>query len=234
MHIFYHPTPLISPVLNPEESQHCCKVLRLKTRDSILIIDGKGNSYEAEINEPHRKKTSFKIIKNISSLNKPKHHIHLAIAPTKSMDRMEWLIEKATEIGIQEISFIQTSNSERKILKTERLLKKAISAMKQSQNLFLPQINELESFKSFINKKHTGEKKYLAYVEKNNPPEHLKSLIKAKEQALILIGPEGDFDTTEIKQALDNQYISISLGANTLRTETAALVACHICTLANQ
>ena len=165
--------------------------------------------------------------------NHPEHPFrtfrHLVIAPTKNMDRMEWLVEKATEIGIDRISLIKCSNSERTVVKTDRLIKKAVSAMKQSLKATLPQIDELVSFKEFV-KKESAHKKFIAYVDFDNPVE-LQTLIHPGEANTVLIGPEGDFSPEELQLATDNGYQKVSLGTSRLRTETAGLAAVHLLNL---
>ncbi len=211
-------------ILSPEESRHAAKVLRLKSGDSIQIFDGHGGLYTAEIIDPHHKKTAFRIVDK-EHYPPPVSYIHIAIAPTKNIDRTEWFVEKAVEIGISEISFILCKNSERKVLKLDRIEKKAISAMKQSMNGFLPRINELATFKDFITQVDQ-DGKYIAYVDFNNPKQ-LVEAAKDNKNHCVLIGPEGDFSIEELELALEHGFKKVALGNSRLRTETAGIVACH-------
>ena len=210
--------------LSPEESKHAVKVLRLKSGDSIQILDGKGGNYTVEINEANHKKTFFSILDK-EQQKASSHYIHIAIAPTKNIDRIEWFVEKAVEIGIHEISFIVCKNSERKVLKIDRIHRKAVSAMKQSMNTFLPKINELTSYEDFLQNIAATEK-YIAFVDFENPIQ-LKNVITPKNNYCILIGPEGDFTIDELNQAIDLDFQKVSLGNSRLRTETAGIIACH-------
>lgn len=229
MLLFYQPE-LTNGVkhLDTDESRHAIKVLRLKEGSHIHVTDGHGNLYEARITDENHRKCGFELLEN-----HPEHPFrtfrHLVIAPTKNMDRMEWLVEKATEIGIDRISLIKCSNSERTVVKTDRLIKKAVSAMKQSLKATLPQIDELVSFKEFV-KKESAHKKFIAYVDFDNPVE-LQTLIHPGEANTVLIGPEGDFSPEELQLATDNGYQKVSLGTSRLRTETAGLAAVHLLNL---
>jgi 16S rRNA (uracil1498-N3)-methyltransferase len=235
MHLFY--TPDISGetyTLNEEESKHAVRVLRLKTGDTIQLIDGKGGFYTAEIINDHQKHCSVKIISLKKEFEKRDHYLHIAVAPTKNNDRTEWFVEKATEMGIDEISMIDCSNSERSVVKTERLEKVAISAIKQSLKAYLPKINEMTAFKKFIteNRDFKGDK-FIAHCNVPGKLPHLKSLYTPKNNVLILIGPEGDFNPEEVKLALGNGFREISLGNSRLRTETAALYSCTTVNILN-
>ena len=216
--------------LDEEESRHCVKVLRYSIGDSITILDGKGTVYEGKITEASPKKVAFDIV-NSQYTEKPPHHIHIAIAPTKNLDRIEWFVEKAVEIGIQEVSFIYCKNSERKVLKTDRLERKAVSALKQSKGTYLPLINPLVALPSFTST-IKGEK-FIAYVDFQNP-EKLAKVIKPAQQYCVLIGPEGDFSPQELEICMAAGFKKVSLGNSRLRTETAGIVACHILNLANE
>ncbi len=211
----------ITYTLSEEESKHIVKVLRLQEGDKIGLINGKGSSFTCLIISAHPKRCRLKIL-NHSFTPPPEYDIHIAIAPTKQMERIEWFVEKATEIGVTEISLILCKNTERNKLKIERLTKKAISAIKQSKRLYLPRINPLISFESFVNKNPNG---LIAHCEENLERLHFKDYFQ-KTKCPILIGPEGDFTEKEIKIALKNGYKAITLGENRLRTETAALYAC--------
>jgi len=210
--------------LSSEESKHICKVLRKKDGDTLNFTDGKGNLFITEIISADIRKTSVRMVK---SEQKPKQHnyyLHIAIAPTKNMDRFEWFLEKATEIGIDEITPFICSRSERKVLKTERCNRILLSAMKQSLKFHLPKLNEAVTLKDFIKQDFEGNK-YIAHCEEGNKTE-LRTEIK-EQRTLILIGPEGDFSPTEIEMALQNQFKAVSLGTSRLRTETAGIVAVH-------
>lgn len=233
MHLFY--TPDISAetyTLNEIESKHCTRVLRLTTNDQIELIDGKGNLFEAKITDPNPKKCSVEVVKTVKEFGKRNHYLHIAIAPTKNIDRFEWFLEKATEIGIDEITPIICEHSERKVIKPERLEKIIISAIKQSIKAYKPTLNKLISFSEFITQNFEG-KKYIAHCEENSKT-LLKSACKKEENVLILIGPEGDFSPTEIELAKQNNFIETSLGESRLRTETAGIVACHTINLINE
>lgn len=226
MQLFYEPNASVNGfILNKEEAQHCIKVLRKKQGDRIHVVDGSGTFYECNIADTNIKNCQLDV-KNTWKENAPARHIHIAIAPTKNIDRIEWFVEKSVEIGIQEISFMLCQNSERRDIKIERVLKKAISAMKQSVKASLPIINEQVKFSEFISQNHRG-KKYIAYVDSSNP-EQLKEVDCDNQPAIVLIGPEGDFRAEELELALTHNYSKISLGNSRLRTETAGIVACCI------
>lgn len=230
MHLFYTPDiTLPEYVLNEEESKHCVRVLRLSVGDQIILIDGKGGWYEAEILLDHPKKCQVKITREQQENGKRPYSLHMAVAPTKNMDRLEWFAEKATEIGVDELSLINCRYSERDIVKTERLEKVMISAMKQSLNAYLPKLHPLLDFKTFIMSagKFKGQK-FIAHCHPSvqTTKLHLKQLYKPQQEVLILIGPEGDFSVEEVKEALEQGFQEISLGHLRLRTETAALSAC--------
>ncbi len=243
MHLFYTPDiTSITYTLNEEESKHCVRVLRLNEGDKIQLIDGVGGFYEAEITDNNPKRCSVKIIETKKEVGKRNWHLHIAIAPTKNMDRLEWFVEKATEMGIDEVSLIDCKNSERTIVKLERIQKVAISAIKQSLKAYLPKINEVVDYTKFIasTKDFKGEKfiahcySPLSFAEGLGVRSHLKKIYTPKQNALVLIGPEGDFTIDEVKLALDNGFKEISLGESRLRTETAALYACAALNVLNE
>ena len=224
MQLFYIQNPEKEIILSSEESKHATKVLRKKEGDILNFTDGKGGFYKAEITLADSRKCRLQII---SSEQKPKqhsYHLHIAIAPTKNMDRYEWFLEKATEIGIDEITPIICDHSERKVLKTERCNRILLSAMKQSLKFHLPKLNEAIPLKDFLKQDFEGAK-YIAHCEDSEKNE-LKT-VKKEEEALILIGPEGDFNQKEIDLALQNQFKAVSLGTSRLRTETAGIIAAH-------
>lgn len=228
--VFYDPhITSQSQFLNREESNHAIKVLRLSAAHFIDITDGNGNLYKAQITTPNPKSCGIDVIGH-THYPKSNTHIHIAIAPTKNTDRMEWFVEKSVEIGIQEISFLKCFNSERKVIKKERFHKKAISAMKQSLNYHLPKINEMIGFNDLT--MHAGaEQKFIAIVDFTNPKTLLEAASPDCSSYLVLIGPEGGFSEQEIQTAKNKNYIKVSLGPARLRTETAGLVACHLLNL---
>ena len=206
------------------ESRHISKVLRKNVGSQITITNGKGLEWKGEITSILNQKVEAKKISSLQHSNKKKH-IHLAVAPTKSNDRMEWLIEKVTEIGVSSITPILCDHSERKIIRKERLIKIAISALKQSQQFFLPEINSMITFKKYIkNVNHPG---LIAHCGKSSKIE-LKNYNLESEQIHLLIGPEGDFSLKEIKDAISAKLIPVSLGQQRLRTETASILGSHI------
>lgn len=232
MQLFYVPNISGTEViLDDKESKHAIRVLRLKNGDQIQIIDGAGGFYEAKITHASPKKCKLEIAKSVKEFGKKDFHLHIAIAPTKNIDRFEWFLEKSTEIGIDEITPILTEHSERKIIKPERLEKILVSAMKQSIKAYLPKLNKFTGFNELVTN-NTSKNKFIAYcddIEKT----HLKDLPLKGEDTVVLIGPEGDFSPEEIQFASDNGFSVISLGQARLRTETAGIVACHIVNLAN-
>ncbi len=233
MQLFY--VPNISGddfYLDEAESKHAVKVLRLGNGSRIQLTDGKGGFYTAEITDPHPKKCRLEIVEFKPQYGKRNYFTHIAIAPTKNNDRLEWFLEKATEIGIDEVSLILCENSERRTVKKERLEKVAISAMKQSLKAYLPVVNDVTSFEAFIRNCNYSQK-FIAHCRNEEIP-HLKNEVIKDTTAVILIGPEGDFSTSEVSQAKLHGFREISLGNARLRTETAGVVACHIVSLANE
>lgn len=225
MHLFY--TPDIKATiyqLNEEESKHCIRVLRLKIGDRVNLIDGKGGFYLAEIISDHPKRTELHIVEAEQEYAKRNHYLHIAVAPTKNIDRFEWFLEKATEIGIDEITPIICDRSERKEVKIDRSNKIIMNAIKQSLKAYHPVLNEQTSFKNFI-LSAKADVKYIAHCEEQKKSE-IKDSFKLHSNYLILIGPEGDFSEIEIELALQNGFVPITLGESRLRTETAALKAC--------
>jgi 16S rRNA (uracil1498-N3)-methyltransferase len=225
MHRFYIPSVSGDTCkLDEEESRHCVRVLRLKENDDVEITDGKGNLFKAIIENANPKACVLRVgVQNFEPL--PNWELIIAVAPTKNIARVEWLIEKLTEIGFTKFIPVECHNSERTVLKTERLKKIALEAMKQSGRVYLPQIEELISFEKMVNnyKSFAGQK----IIPHCNDSEKkvISSVYKKGENALIIIGPEGDFTKEEIEFAIENGFISVSLNEKTLRTETAALVA---------
>ncbi|MFZ1807317.1 MAG: 16S rRNA (uracil(1498)-N(3))-methyltransferase [Cyclobacteriaceae bacterium] len=229
MPIFYQPLiPEGTHSLDAEEARHATKVLRLQSGDTLQLTDGKGSLYKAIITELSKSACHFSISETVA-IPKRKYSIHIAIAPTKNIDRIEWFVEKATEIGIDTISFIQCQNSERRVINMDRITKKAVSAMKQSGQAWLPELHPIGKVETILNEPCAY--KYIAHVDQANP-KHLKEA-PLQSDYLVLIGPEGDFTQKEIDKAIDKGFQKISLGTSTLRTETAGLAACHILNLIN-
>ena len=223
MQLFYCPELLNEySFLSKEESLHCFKVLRKRVDDHIYLIDGIGGFYEAKITIASQKKVIFNVIKKWNQPQSP-YSLHIAIAPTKNNDRFEWFLEKATEIGIDEVTPIICENSERKIIKNERMQKIIISAAKQSLKSKIPKINKVTSFNDFMNKNHSSH----CFIAHCLPSSKKKFKNEVVSESTILIGPEGDFTTLEVEVALKNNFIPISLGSSRLRTETAGVIACH-------
>ena len=230
MQLFYLENPKDEIILSAEESKHATKVLRKKEGDVLSFTDGKGNLYKAEITVADSRKCRLKVVSTEQKEKQHNYHLHIAIAPTKNMDRFEWFLEKATEIGIDEITPIICSRSERKVIKTERCNRILLSAMKQSLKFHLPKLNEAISLNDFLKQDYEGAK-YIAHCEDGEKKE-LK-IVNKTEKYLILIGPEGDFSPKEIDLALHNQFKAVSLGTSRLRTETAGIVAVHTLNLKN-
>ncbi|MND29169.1 Ribosomal RNA small subunit methyltransferase E [compost metagenome] len=225
MHLFY--TPDISAdyyQLNEEESKHCVRVLRLNNGDIVYLIDGVGGFYKTEITDAHPKRCTLHVLEKQSDFGKRNFYLHIAIAPTKNIERIEWFLEKATEIGIDEITPIICQRSERKEIKTDRLNKIIVSAIKQSLKAFKPKLNESTDFKQFIVRSKL-KRKYIAHCIESDR-QSLRESYKANEEVLLLIGPEGDFTPAEIELALQNGFVPVTLGESRLRTETAGVVAC--------
>jgi 16S rRNA (uracil1498-N3)-methyltransferase len=216
--------------LSEEESRHCVNVLRHSNNDEIMIFDGSGGKHHSVLTNVSKNSCTFEIIESEIEANK-KFNIHLAIAPTKNADRMEWLVEKLAEIGVDELTFLKTQHSERRKLRIDRLEKKSISAMKQSGNPFKLRINEIQEFDDFIGNSNT-DKKFIAHVSTNHS--YLGNVLEHSKDTCILIGPEGDFNNQEVDKAIKAGFQAVSLGKNTFRTETAGFVACCIVNTVNQ
>ena len=232
MHVFYTPDIQTSAELPEEEAQHCVRVLRLNAGDEISLTDGKGNFYRAEITIATNKRCIVNILETIPQEPLWNGYLHIAMAPTKNMDRTEWFAEKATEIGLNELTFLNCRFSERKVIKTERISKILVSAIKQSLKARIPLLNEMTDFNRFIEQPFKGQK-FIAHCYEGEKP-LLKEVLRKGEDVLVLIGPEGDFSEEEVQKAIKHGFTPISLGKSRLRTETAALVACHILNLQNQ
>ncbi|WP_194777493.1 16S rRNA (uracil(1498)-N(3))-methyltransferase [Pararhodonellum marinum] len=219
--------------LSPEESRHMAKALRKKIGDLVHFTDGKGSLFVCKIDTINPKNVQLSIVER-EFQPIPPYYIHLAVAPTKNLDRMEWMIEKITEIGIQEVSFLRTVNSERGILKLDRLEKKMISACKQSYKTHLPKVNEMRDYEEFVSDlEFQTFQKFIAYVDEDNSV-HLAEQAVQDNSYLVLIGPEGDFAPKEIDLAIKHQFSPCSLGQSRLRTETAGIVAVHTLNLIHE
>jgi len=226
MHIFYTPD-ITQPTytLNEEESKHCIRVLRLPVGTLIYLVDGKGGFYTAEIATDNPKKVSLKVLNVETDYQKRNHYLHVAVAPTKNIDRIEWFLEKATELGIDEITPIISDRSERKVVKEDRLNKVITSAVKQSIKAYHPKLNDAISLDAFLKLPFEGDK-LIAHCIINDGKQYISDLVKPHGRYLIMIGPEGDFTSDEVDNALNKGFKALTLGDNRLRTETAALSVC--------
>lgn len=226
MHVFYTPDIRSNEyTLSEEESRHCTKVLRLGVGAHVYLIDGIGGLYKAEIVNEGKRQVLLQIIEVQREYQKRNHHLHIAIAPTKNIDRLEWFLEKATEIGIAEITPVICERSERKVVKEDRLYKVITSAVKQSLQAYHPVLNPQTSMAAFLKQSNQGIK-MIAHCVDNAPRQFITDVIQPQQRYVILIGPEGDFTPAEIELALQNDYKPLTLGNTRLRTETAALAAC--------
>ena len=234
MQLFYNPDiheATSSFTFDKEESKHIVKVLRKSVGDVLHITNGLGWMFDGEITNADIKKCQANI-SNAKQHPKREYKLHLAVAPTKMNDRFEWFLEKATEIGIDAITPILCDHGERKVIKLDRFEKILQSAMKQSLQCYLPTINELTPFNNFVNQDFEGQK-YIAHCE-DSDRNSLKSQLKPDQDIVILIGPEGDFSVKEIETALQHNFIPVTLGNTRLRTETAAIAACHSVAFVNE
>lgn len=239
---FYSPDILTTLSLPPEESQHCVRVLRHKEGDEICVIDGLGNRYACRITEAYPRSVMVEIISETKIPDFWKVNITLAVAPTKNMDRLEWLTEKAVEYGINKIIPVICEHSERKVVKVDRLRKIAVSAMKQSLKASLPEIEESISFSTFLkniqtdNGNSSGEnpQKFMGYCDKAYPLKNLIAEYTPGRNVVILIGPEGDFSESEVSAAVEAGFIPVTFGESRFRTETAALASIAIIHFLNQ
>jgi 16S rRNA (uracil1498-N3)-methyltransferase len=234
MQLFYAPEITSEKIylLPEEESSHCIAVLRYKEGQDITITDGKGSIFFAVIVRMAKKQVTVEI-KEAQKISNPRsYHLHIAIAPTKNIERFEWFLEKTTEIGIDEITPLITENSERRVIRADRLEKIMIAAMKQSLKAFLPRLNPICNFHDFMNAVHQ-DRRFIAHCFKDARI-LLQNAYSPGTDATIMIGPEGDFTPNEIQQAMEKGFTSISLGDSRLRTETAGIVACHTLYIQNQ
>ena len=231
MYLFYTPDIETTRCLSEEESGHCVRVLRYGRGDEILLTDGRGTTYRARITNPHPKHCEFEILSSEKQAPTHDFYLHIAIAPTKNIERLEWMVEKCTEIGVDEITPLLCRYSERKTLRTDRLEKIILSAAKQSLTPYLPKLNPLTDFEALIERAEQ-EQRFIAHCYKDDKRE-LKDEIRRGKSVCVLIGPEGDFSEEEVAQAIKNGFVPVGLGKSRLRTETAGVVACHTAVLMN-
>lgn len=221
-----------SIVLNEDEAKHCTKVLRKVVGDEINVIDGLGNLYYARVESIGKRDCVCSIIRKIENFGSHNYYVRMCVAPTKNIDRFEFFVEKAVEIGVDEIIPVCSENSERKVLKSDRIERIILSAMKQSYKATMPKLLEMTDIKEILSSNFSG-KKCIAHCE-NQEKKLLRDEVEKQEEITILIGPEGDFSLSEIELAKKNGWIPISLGESRLRTETAAIAAVHIVEVMNQ
>ncbi len=235
MNIFYaNDIKLPDITLSPEESAHCIRVLRLGTGDKVQVIDGQGGYYNAVITVPDAKHCKLTVTETINNQAQRNYTVHIAIAPTKNMDRFEWFVEKAVEIGIDIITPLLCHHSERKVLKTERLERLIVSTLKQAIIPSRPLLHELTGFKDFVTAQdQTNTDLFIAHCEETDRKK-LVQACTAGRNTIVMIGPEGDFSPDEIRLALNHHFVPVSLGNNRLRTETAGIASCHTLNLVNE
>ena len=232
--------------LTKEDTQHAVRVLRMTEGDELWLMDGRGGFYQAEITVASNHRCAYRIVNELPQFRAWQGHLHLAVAPTKLNERIEWFAEKATEVGFDELSFLDCRFSERRTIKTERIEKIVVSAMKQSHKAWKPIVNDILSFKSFVTAERKGQK-FICHcydeADINVTPQEQESrtqkpflldVLKVGEDATVLIGPEGDFSVEEVRLAEQSGYVPVSLGCSRLRTETAALVAVHLMQIRNE
>ena len=232
MHLFYTPDIATTLELPQDEAAHALRVLRLTEGDEVMLTDGKGSFYRAQIDLISGKRCYVRIVETTTPEPLWHGHLHLAMAPTKNMDRIEWFAEKATEIGVDAVTFLNCRFSERKVVKNDRVERIVVSAMKQSLKYRKPQLGEMLPFKEFVKAERTGAK-FIAHCHEDEKV-LLKDVLLPGEDATVLIGPEGDFSPEEVQMAIEAGYRPVSLGSSRLRTETAALVACHTFIMKNE
>lgn len=230
---FYAPDIADTLTLPESDSGHCVRVLRMRSGDELEVVDGRGNLYSCRLADDSPKHATVDILSCRALPRVWSSDITIAVAPTKNADRMEWLVEKLVEIGVDRIVPLRCRHSERKAINTERLRKIAVSAMKQSLKAVLPRIDDMTPFDQYLAKEHSAAK-FIAYCDPSIPRQLLARKYTPGVDTAILIGPEGDFDPTEIRAALDGGWCAVTLGDNRLRTETAALVACDTCHIISQ
>ena len=233
MNVFYLPTAQLGTISFPEEeSKHIVKVLRMKEGDRFCVTDGNGSLYDAELVDAHPKRAAAELSNQRQGYDLRDFKVSIAIAPTKLNERTEWFLEKATEIGIDEVKLFASYHSERRTANVERFKKIIVAAMKQSVKSKMPVIEDIVAFDKLVRQNYDGQK-FIAWID-DDVTEQLCDLYRKGENALVLIGPEGDFSKEEVALAKENGFVPVSLGKARLRTETAAVVACHTIQLINQ
>ena len=234
MNIFYAPTIEAGQlILSEEEARHCVQVLRHKSGDIIQVVDGKGGRYVGQISTTGKRQCSVDIVEQEIQPANRAIQLHLAIAPTKNINRFEWLLEKATEIGIEYIHPLLCEHSERKKIRKDRLERILVAAMKQSQRAHLPVLTEMTSFSDFLEQLPPDTQRFIAHCV-DGPKMHLQNQLIPGKDIVILVGPEGDFSPAEIEEAVQHEFVPVHLGQTRLRTETAGLFACSIVQLKNE
>lgn len=228
---FYQPDIELGE-LTKDDTQHAVRVLRMREGDELWLMDGRGTFYRAEISMASNHRCAYRVVERLPQSRAWMGHLHLAVAPTKLNDRIEWLAEKATEIGFDELTFLNCQFSERRVVKEERIDKILISAMKQSRKAWKPVLNGMTDFHRFVTEERSGQK-FICHCYEGDKP-FLMDVLRQGEDATVLIGPEGDFSVDEVRLAEANGYKAVSLGWSRLRTETAALVAVHLMQIKNQ
>ncbi len=235
VHYFYVPNAGTNDTLPDDEAQHALRVLRLSEGDELHLMDGVGNFYRAEVSLATNHNCSYRIIKSMPQRRPWRGHICLAIAPTKMMERTEWLVEKATEIGVDEMVFLNCRFSERRQIKLPRIEKICISAVKQSRKAWMPELSGMIDFDDFVSTRNKG-RRFIAHCYEEIPKKSLFAELSSQhdddEDIIVMVGPEGDFSIDEVKLALKNGFESVSLGESRLRTETAGIVSAEIMQLA--
>ena len=233
MNVFYLPTAQLGIISFPEEeSKHIVKVLRMKEGDCFCVTDGKGSMFDAELVDAHPKRATANLTNQRNGYDIRDFKLSIAIAPTKLNERTEWFLEKATEIGIDEVKLFASYHSERRVANVERFKKIVVAAMKQSVKSKMPVVEDIVPFEKLVKQDFDGQK-FIAWID-DDVKEQLCDLYKKGENVMVLIGPEGDFSKEEVQLAKDNGFVPVSLGKARLRTETAAVVACHTVQLINQ
>jgi 16S rRNA (uracil1498-N3)-methyltransferase len=233
MNIFYLPDASLGSIsLSEEESKHCVRVLRMIEGTKLLITNGRGQMMEAMLTQANPKRCQLEIFSVSEGEDQWQFHLHIAVAPTKNSDRIEWFLEKATEVGVDEISLFSSEHSERRSQRHDRLEKVMISAMKQSLKSRLPKLNEMTDYEQIVKSEFSGQK-FIAWID-SSITETLINAYQKSSNAIVLIGPEGDFSPLEVELAIKNGFVPVSLGKARLRTETAALAACMTIQLKNQ
>ncbi len=231
---FYVPDAAHQQALPDDEAVHAVRVLRLQQGDEMMLMDGRGTFYKAHVTLATQKHCLYDIVDTLPQEHQWHGHIHLAIAPTKMMDRIEWLVEKATEVGIDEMTFLDCQFSERRSLKLPRIEKIVVSAVKQSRKAYMPILNDITDFRKFVEYHATG-RRYIAHCYDEVPRVNLFETLRQgepDEDALVMVGPEGDFSIDEVRMAIDCGFVSVDLGKSRLRTETAGLAAVMMMQLA--